>query len=88
MLLLRQIHFNRHDVSEIKERKTNIHTARKKPLSSGLKDSDVTLLIGTDYTDLFLHIDFGQRQNGEPTVVKVTLFWVLIRGNKKNQEKR
>ena len=34
-----------------------------------LKDSDITLSIGTNHADLFHHIDFCQRQNGEPTVV-------------------
>ena len=45
-----------------------------------MKDSDVTLLIGTDHADLLLHKDIRQGQNGEPTAVKTTLGWVLMGG--------
>ena len=47
-----------------------------------LKDSDVTLLIGTDHANLLLHRDFRQGQNGDPTAAKTTLGWVLIGGSK------
>ena len=52
-----------------------------------LKDSDVTLLIGTDHADLLLHRDFCQGQNGEPTAVKTALGWVLMGGKKSIGEK-
>ena len=52
-----------------------------------LKDLDVTLLIGTDHADLLLHRDFRQGQNGEPTAVKTTLGWVLMRGSKSEGQK-
>ena len=38
-----------------------------------LKDSDVTLLIGTDHANLLLHRDFRQGQNGDATAVKTRL---------------
>ena len=47
-----------------------------------MKDSDVTLLIGTDHANVLLHRDFRQGQNGEPTAVKTTLGWVLMGGSK------
>ena len=47
-----------------------------------MKDSDVTLLIGTDHANLLLHRDFRQGQNGDPTAVKTTLGWVLMGGSK------
>ena len=47
-----------------------------------MKDSDVTLLIGTDQGNLLLHRDFCQGQNGDPTAVKTTLGWVFMGGSK------
>ena len=47
-----------------------------------LKDSNVTLLIGTDHANLLLHRTFRQEQNGDPTAVKTTLGWVLMGGSK------
>ena len=73
-----KIPFNRYDVSEIKK----IHPHLKDIDFPVLKDSDVTLLIGTDHTDLLLHKDFRQGHNGEPTAVKTILGWVLMGGNK------
>ena len=52
-----------------------------------MKDSDFTLLIGTDHADLLLHRDFRQRQNGEPTALKLTLGWVVMGGSKSEEEK-
>ena len=52
-----------------------------------MKDSDVTLLIGTDHADLLLHKDIRQGQNGEPTAVKTTLGWVLMGGSLSTGEK-
>ena len=52
-----------------------------------MKDSDVTLLIGTDHADLLLHKDIRQGQNGEPTAVKTTLGWVLMGGSKSEGQK-
>ena len=49
-----------------------------------LKDSDVTLFIGTDHANLLLHRDFRQGQNGDSTAVKTTLGWVLM-GRSKGQ---
>lgn len=39
---------------------------------SVFKDSDVTLLAGTDHVDLLLNRYFCQGQNGELTAVKTT----------------
>ena len=52
-----------------------------------MKNLEVTLLIGTDHTDLLFHRDFRQRQNGEPTAVKTTLVCVLMGGSKSEGEK-
>ena len=78
-----KIPFNRYDVSEIKK----IHPHLKDIDFAVLKDSDVTLLIGTDHTLLLLHRDFRQGHNGEPTAIKTTLGWVLMGGNKNVREK-
>ena len=64
-----KILFNRYDVSEIKK----IHPHLKDIDFPLLKDSDVTLLIGTDHANVLLHRDFRQGQNGDPTAVKTTL---------------
>ena len=63
-----KIPFNRYDLSEIK----TIHPNLKDIDFPLLKDSDVTLLIGADHTNLLLHRDFRQGQNGDPTAVKIT----------------
>ena len=47
-----------------------------------MKDSDVTLLIGTDHANLLLRRDFRQGHNGDPTAVKTALCWVLMGGSK------
>ena len=47
-----------------------------------MKDSDVTLLIGTNHANLLLHRDFRQGQNEDPTAVKTILGWVLMGGSK------
>ena len=73
-----KIPFNRYDVSEIKK----IHPHLKDIDFPLLKDSDVTLLIGTDHANLLLHRDFRQGQNRGPTAVKTTLGWVLMGGSK------
>ena len=73
-----KIPFNRYDVSEIKK----IHSHLKDIDLPLLKDSDVTLLIGTDHANLLLHRDFRQGQNRDPTAVKTTLGWVLMGGSK------
>ena len=78
-----KIPFNRYNVSKIKK----IHPHRKDINLLVLIDSDVTLLIGTDYSDLFLHKDFRQGQNAEPKAVKATLDWILM-GGSKSKEKR
>ena len=78
-----KIPFNRYDISEIKK----VHLHLKDTDFPVLKDSDVTLLIGTDHADLLLHRDFRQGYNGEPTAVKITLGWVLMGGNKSVKEK-
>ena len=79
-----KIPFNRYDVSEIKKKKKKkkIHPHLKDTDFPVLKDSDVTLLIGTDHANVLLHRDFRQGQNGEPTAVKTTLGWVLMGGSK------
>ena len=69
--------FNRYEVSEIKK----IHPHLKDNDFPVLKDSDVTLLIGTNHTNLLLHRDFRQGQNEDPTV-KTILGWVLMGGSK------
>ena len=51
-----------------------------------MKDSNVTLLIGTNHTDLLLHRDFRLGQNGELAAVKTTLGWVLMEGSKSKEE--
>ena len=63
-----KIPFNQYDVSEIKK----IHPHLKDIDFPVLKDSHVTLLIGTDHANLLLHRDFCQGPNGEPTAVKAT----------------
>ena len=63
--------------------KKYIHTYNDFPL---LKDSDVTLLIGTDHANLLLHRDFRQGQNGDATAVKTRLGWVLVGGSKGDGE--
>ena len=73
-----KIPFNRYDISEIKK----IHPLLKNIDFPVLKDSDVTLLIGTDHANLLLHRNFRQGQNGDPTAVRTTLGWVLMGGNK------
>ena len=73
-----KIPFNQYDVSEIKK----IHPHLKDIDFPVLKDSDVTLLIGTDHAHLLLHRDFRQGQNEESTAVKTTLDWVLMGGSK------
>ena len=78
-----KIPFNRYDVSEIKK----IHPPLKDFDFPVLNDSDVTLLIGTDHADLLLHRDFHQGKNGEPTVVKTTLGWVIMGGSKSKGQK-
>ena len=78
-----KIPFNRYDVSEIKK----IHPHLKDIDFPVLKDSDVTLLLGTDHADALLHRDFLQGQNGKPTAVKTTLGWVFMGGNKSVEEK-
>ena len=78
-----KIPLNQYDVSEIKK----IHPHRKDIEFPVLKDSDVTLLIGTGHTDLLLHRDFCQVENGEPTAVKTTLSWVLMGGSNSEAEK-
>ena len=77
------IPFNRYDVSEIKK----IHPHLKDIDFPVLKDSDVTLLRGTDHADLLLHRDFRQGHNVGPTAVKTTLGWILVGGNKSAREK-
>ena len=52
-----------------------------------MKNSEVTLLIGTDHTDLLFYRDFRQGQNGEPTAAKTTLVCVLMGGSKSEGEK-
>ena len=47
----------------------------------------MTLLFGTDHAGLLLHRDFRQGQNGEPTVVKTALGWVLMGGSKTKEKK-
>ena len=73
-----KIPFNRYDVSEIKK----MHPHLKDIDFPVLKDSNVTLLIGTDHANLLLHRTFRQEQNGDPTAVKTTLGWVLMGGSK------
>ena len=73
-----KILFNRYDISKIKK----IHPHLKDVDFPVLRDSDVTLLIGTEHTDLLLHRDFRQGQNGDATAVKTTLGWVLMGGSK------
>ena len=51
-----------------------------------MKDSNVTLLIGTDHADLLLHRDFRLGQNEELAAVKMTLRWVLMEGSKSKGE--
>ena len=77
-----KILFNRYDVSEIKK----IHQHLKEIDFPLLKNSDVTLLIGTDHANLLLYRDFRQGQNGDPTAVKTTLGWVLMGGSKTEGE--
>ena len=64
-----KIPFNRYDVSKIKK----VYPHLEDIDFPVLKDSDVTLLIGTDHADLLLHKDFCQGHNEEPTAVKITL---------------
>ena len=73
-----KIALNPYDVSEIKK----IHPHLKDIDFPLLKDSDVTLLIGTDHANLLLHRDFRQGQNGDPRAVKTTLGWILMGGSK------
>ena len=61
-----------------RDQKTQTHL---KDIDFPVKDSDVTLLIGTDHADLLLHKDIRQGQYGEPTAVKTTLGWVLMGGS-------
>ena len=77
-----KIRFNRY-VSEIRK----IHLHLKDIDFQVLKDSDVTLLIGTDHAYLLLHRDFRQGQNGKPKAVKTTLGWVLMGGSKSKDQK-
>ena len=74
--------FNGYDVSAIKK----IHQHLKEIDFPVLKDSNVTLLIGTDCTDVLLHRDSYEGQNGEPTAVKTALGWVLMGGSKSKGE--
>lgn len=47
-----------------------------------LKDLNVTQLLGTDCTNLLIHRDFCEGQNGKPTAVKIVLGSVLLGGSK------
>ena len=42
------------------------------------KEDEVTLLIGTNYTDLLLHRDYSKRRIGTPFVIKTVFGWILV----------
>ena len=45
-----------------------------------LNNTDVTILIGSDYPDLLLHYEYRKGNNDEPIAIRTKLGWVLMGG--------
>ena len=50
-----------------------------------VKSDRVTVLIGTNHTDLLVHREYRTGKDGEPVAVKTALGWLIVGGTKFNR---